>query len=109
MIELKNKFKKHGNWEYTQLIKRDNIVVYKKVNRYDDGYVSVAYELFDYKIHGKDAFHDDEYEILPSDACFGLWAWDCSCIGSCKKVLKKHFPTVNMEEVMKIILESFRC
>lgn len=85
MITLREKFSKKGV-EYTQLFKDNDLVIYRCSYLFD-----VYYEVFRYKVHKSDIYHDDEYEMYPCDEQFGLWAWCCSNIDIVRKVIRKHF------------------
>lgn len=103
MIELKKEFKK-SQGTFTQVFKDERIVVYQVSNKYENGTTVIWYEIFKYKVHQPNAYHDDEYEMYPSDESFGSWAWCCSTPKSVEKILKKCFEDVNPNEIMPNLL-----
>lgn len=104
MIELKRDFTKKGI-RYTQLFKNDIAVLYKCQN-IEFGYK--YFELFKYKTRKADRFHNDEYEVYPSDESFGPWAWACVNKEAILRELKDNFKTEDItstyEAISKICL-----
>ena len=95
MIRLKECFIKRGK-RYTQVYRNDDMALYPVDNEHE-----WYYEVFRIRTHKADKYHDDEYEVYPSDECFGDLAWCCSNKKSLEKVLKKHFPNIGMEDIFK--------
>ena len=87
MIELKRDFTKKGV-KYHQVWKDSNLIIYR-CERTDAN--DVYWEVFKPKTHMADRYHNDEYEVYPSDESFGAWAWCCSSKKSIAKILNKHF------------------
>lgn len=104
MIELKKKFVRKGS-EYNQLYKDDCLVIYSvSRKKADDDTFCSWYEVFRRIVREKDSFHDDEYERLPFDEAFGVWAWSCSNLKVVEKVLKKHFEDcVDNDKILKLL------
>lgn len=102
MKELRDVFAKRGI-EFKQVIKCKDIVIYAL--NYAHTPKNKWFEVFKYKTHEKDKYHDDEYERYPSDESFGIWAWSCSNVKCVEKVINKHFPNVNASEICQICCE----
>ena len=83
MIPLKKKYKKRGG-RLTQIYVDDEIGIYRTT------FPSV--EIFKMRIGKADKFHDDEWEVYPSDEDFGTYAWSCTSIESIRKILQQRFP-----------------
>lgn len=88
MIELKKDFRKKGGYEYHQLYKNDRFAIYECTQTFEDMENDLFYEIFKVKTHQPDIFHDDEYEVYPSDEEFGIRAWCCSDYGSVVRVFE---------------------
>ena len=67
----------------------------------DNVTVDNYYEVFKYHVGHNDIFHDDDWEIYPSDEHFGYWAWCCSDLNSVRKVLTNHFQNVDGDEIIR--------
>lgn len=99
MIEYKTEFTKRGT-RFIQIYKDKALVVYQLDHYYDEyGVTTHNYEVFKYTVHTPDKYHNEEYELYPSDSSFGFWAWSCSDEKSVNKILKKHFPNHPMTKI----------
>lgn len=88
MIELKKEFVRKGGREYRQLFKNDKFAAYECTQTFEDGSTSYWCEVFKIRVSKPDKFHNDSYEVYPSDEHFGLWAWCCSYYGQVERVFK---------------------
>lgn len=88
MIELKKEYRKKGGCEYHQIFKNDRFAIYECTQTFEDGETDLFYEIFKIRTHQPDRFHDDEYEVYPSDEEFGIRAWCCSDYGSVVRVFE---------------------
>jgi predicted transcriptional regulator YdeE len=86
MIELKKEFNKKGNRHFKQLEKTEQYALYEVTAKNDDA-TDVYYEIFQMRYHKPDRFHDDEFEVYPSDEDFGVWAWCCNTKERARKKL----------------------
>ena len=105
MIELKKDFTKNGV-HYQQLMKNEQIVLYRCSR--EEG-LDTYYEVFKRKTHTPDIYHNDTYEVYPSDEAFGSWAWCCSNGKSLEKVLRKHFQELQGTPTYQKTLDLLRC
>lgn len=80
-----------GELTYRQLVKNNAVVVFQVRPSTQKTWKNGWYEVFMYKVHQPDKFHDDEYEMFPSDESFGKWVWNCSDLEVVRKVLREHF------------------
>ena len=83
MIELKKDFRRKGI-DFHQIHKDDKVVIYQL----RQNGVRPWYEIFRYKTREPDIYHDDTYEVYPSDEDFGKWAWSCSKYGVIERVFR---------------------
>lgn len=98
MIDLKGEFTKKGI-TYKQVIKCKDIVIYELNGTNTQGN-NKWFEVFRYRVKKPDRFHDDDYVVYPSNEDFGLWAWSCSSVQSVHKVINKHFPDIDQDEIL---------
>ena len=71
------------NETFTQVYKDDKVVVYHTT------FPSV--EVFKYMTHKPDKFHEDDYEMYPSNESFGLWAWCATSKDQFSRIMESHF------------------
>ena len=90
MIRLKRNFRKKGV-EFTQLFKDYQLVIYQLDRDCYNGTHKTWFEVFRYKTRLPDKFRTDEFEVYPSDECFGTWAWSCTNMDVVQKVLRHNF------------------
>ena len=98
MIELKKEIRKKGR-TLTQIFKDEDIVIYRVDRRYDNGTDGYWFEVFKPVIHCKDTYHNDCYELYPSDEAFGKWAWCCGNEKSLVRIINEHFPKHKCDEI----------
>ena len=101
MIELKKEFTKKGV-RFKQMFKNTRVIIYELSRTYEDGVTSTWYEVLKYRTHLPDRFHNDVYEVYGSDEDCGSAFWCCSNPKVVEKVLKREFPDVDSDEILRI-------
>ena len=101
MIEYKKTFRKFG-LDFFQLYNDGEMVIYGVKQKFTNGKTGFWTEIFRYKVHNPDKYHNDEYELYPCSEYFGDWAWSCSSMKSLQKICQQQFQRDVPNEIFDI-------